>query len=802
MRKQIFLIFIFILIGFSSSFSQLLQWENDLDGHVSSLVWENTHTVLRDSLTGNHFSRTDSLNSYGLGIKKQIPQELTFRNLDITISLSTRTLFQNIPFSLVFSIVNNDSTIYWISYPISSNSNWKSTTIKITIPRNLILPENSFSIYGWNSSGKNYVDIDNLKIEFKELVQQTFLPEIKIPENKGQGQVLLAGNNSFNFLGDTINGDYTIVSSNGDTILESASVFIKYKKSQKDKIISSLLLACPKTIHTNFTTDSKKIVCEYSSKIISVNLEYFFNGNRLEIKSHIKFLKDCAVLQASVIYKYRVELRKVFTKNSMIDSLNFNSEYWLDKEGVQFKGSLSDFLIYRNQKISSFQLSKDKKLVIFNCEYSYDHPFMYFPELDKSRSFFTDRSCQIYKKGDVLDNDFLLSEISKNKNIVRVLKNPDGYLGSMVWTEHADFSDIRTQRAVNFGSEDIINADSSTGGFVGQKIPITKSVFYSNPEDQKNSVKDKRFSTSALSITGSDSFKEFLFQLKLKKYDVCLHTPDPFTTTLKIAQDALSFMKNNFGSPTWIDHGYDNDPKSNREDVVCDGVVRNSKHDLSEQFLNNGVHYFWNNYYEDSAIFKNAAFNSFFSSPYLGWGNCFPTPEYFKLPNIDFPFYSWLTTFTLDPPNGDLWSFYFSENRLNDLYKSATNCILHCYPARVDSTTGFYTYSGDKIIVNSEFDNALHLLRSYYDSGKILVTTISELMNYRMDLEKIKISTGLDGRCLIFNEGENSINGVSFITEAKDVSAGEKNIVVKRNGLQTIFIMSLNPKEKVVVDLQ
>ena len=802
MRKQIIIIFIFIFIASSASFSQLIKWENNLDGIISPIVWENNQTTLKDSLTENHFSRTDSINFYGLGLKKQIPVELSGLNLDIKIGLSTRSSFSNVPFSLVFSILNNDSTIYWIAYPIASSHDWKNTSLNISIPKNFISTQNSFSIYGWNSSGKNFVDIDNFKIEFNELVQPTFLPELKYENLNNGKQLFLAGSNSFNFYGDTLNGSYSIVSPNGDTIFNNASVFLKFKKTQKDKNISSILLERPKSIHSYFTSESKKIVCEYSSKIASIYLEYLFKDNRLEIKSQIRFLKDCAILQASIIYNYGLELRKVFTKNSMIDSVNFNKEYWLDKEGVQFKGSVSDFLIYRSQQISSVQLSTVNKLAIFNCEFSYDHPFMYFPELDKSYSIFNDRSCQFFKKGDSLINSFLITEIRKNENILRVLKNPNGFFSSMVWTEHADFSDIRTQRAVNYGSEDILDGDSSIGGFVAQKIPMTKSVFYSNPEDQKNSVKDKRFSSSAISITGSESFKELLFQLKRRNFEICLHTPDPFTTTLNMAQEALLFMKDNFGSPTWIDHGYDNDPKSNREDVVCDGLVLDSKHQLSQQFLSNGVHYFWNNFYEDSAIFKNSSFNSFFSNPYLGWGNSFPTPEYFKLPNVKYPFYSWVTNYTLDPPSGDLWSFYFSQNRLNDLYKSGANIILHCYPSRVDSTTGFYDYVGDKIVVNSEFDKTLHLLRTYHDSGKIWVTTISELMNYRMELEKVKISTSLNGGCIIYNESEKTIKGVSFLTEAKKISVGEKNVVTKKFGEQTLLILTLTPKEKVVINIQ
>ena len=74
-----------------------------------------------------------------------------------------------------------------------------------------------------------------------------------------------------------------------------------------------------------------------------------------------------------------------------------------------------------------------------------------------------------------------LLAIDSDRPLIRLMNNPDGIPASMVWTEHADFSDIRTQRAVMFGSEEIVSADSAISGFVGHGIPVTKSVFYDNP---------------------------------------------------------------------------------------------------------------------------------------------------------------------------------------------------------------------------------------------------------------------------------------------------------------------------------
>ncbi|MBK8364110.1 MAG: hypothetical protein IPL24_10655 [Bacteroidetes bacterium] len=46
--------------------------------------------------------------------------------------------------------------------------------------------------------------------------------------------------------------------------------------------------------------------------------------------------------------------------------------------------------------------------------------------------------------------------------------------------------------------------------------------------------------------------------------------------------------------------------------------------------------------------------------------------------------------------------------------QSKGNCILHCYLARVDSTTGFYSYENGKIVINPDFDKVLAKLRDIW----------------------------------------------------------------------------------------
>ena len=120
--------------------------------------------------------------------------------------------------------------------------------------------------------------------------------------------------------------------------------------------------------------------------------------------------------------------------------------------------------------------------------------------------------------------------------------------------------------------------------------------------------------------------------------------------------------------------------------------------------------------------------------------------------------------------------------------ESKGNCILHCYPARVDSTNGFYSFDGDKIVINPEFDKVLAKLKRYNDDNKIWLTTVEELLNYRLQLENVEIQYLENNRVVVYNNNEAVVKGVSVISASKSISAGEKNIRLKKDGEETITI--------------
>jgi hypothetical protein len=332
---------------------------------------------------------------------------------------------------------------------------------------------------------------------------------------------------------------------------------------------------------------------------------------------------------------------------------------------------------------------------------------------------------------------------------------------------------------VYFGSEKIDDAKNATGGFVKNKIPVTKSVFYSNPDKVLNS--DSRhnsiFKTPIASIKGSSGFLKFLEQLQQEGNEICLHTPDQYTSQRALVEEACAFMQKHFNTVTWIDHGYNNGPKNNREAFVCDGLNTTSPSYAREAWEKHGVKYFWNSYYEDH-VTGDSAFFSFNGSPmhpYPGFGDAAPQPLYWKHPTRTANFISWPTRDLLEMRDPAAWNFHFSNERLNDIVQQRAVKIEHCYPAGSIPDKGFWKKNeSNEIVVDPEFNKFLERLAAYRDNGLINSTTVRSLIDYWSACENIHFEYADSNKVIITNQNSFEMKALSFAVNA------EKIITVKK----------------------
>ena len=538
----------------------------------------------------------------------------------------------------------------------------------------------------------------------------------------------------------------------------------------------------PEETSATFETKTDYAVADFTVKLSK-------SSSNVSFSSAIHYLKDVEVIREALVFPLQEAMTEVYRKNGTVDKENFQKEYWLDKKGLKAGKGDKTFSIYHTPDISSLQLNVPDKQLFVNLDYFRDHPFDHFPDRDSAMNVKEDLSTSIYRKGQSKSNSFSFN-IGQDIPIVQVMESPGGYLSSLIFTEHADWTNLSTHRAVYYGAGNITTSDRAIGGFVKNKIPVTKSVFYSNPDHVLNSDKkgQTNFSSPITSIKGTDGYLDFLNDLQNHGSEICLHTPDQFTAKRPLIGEALEFMQKHFDSPTWIDHGYDNGPKNNRESFVCDGLnsLSNSySKDLWEKYR---INYFWNSYYEDFKTPDSSFldFNSSLVHPYTGFGDAAPTPLHWQHPTQTGKFYSWPTREVFGINDSSGWAYQFSDARLNDFANQQGIKFLHCYPAACVNSSYWKIKSMHDVVIEPEFEKALEKIAAYRDKGLINLTTVQDLLNYWIACENIRFTYLENGSIKIENMNDSDIKGLSLTLPISTLN-GKKLLVDNRIPSEKIY---------------
>jgi hypothetical protein len=784
----------------------ILKISNDLESSVDSIPWTNKHTSRKGAAhSGESFSSTDSVNAYGFGYKGPFPLACQGKNLKINFNDYVRVSKTGTLVYMVITVSFGDSVISWTSKDVSGRikkaGEWTKIEDTIEFPSLLTGPGYNLAVYLWNSDGKAVVDIDDLNIEFMEKGMPSFLPAGFSVLDEKEGWQKMPGNNKVSLFYNKYSGQVKILNESGDTLISALAYYSEWLSKNKKE----------KNSFWNYRFNLQKDSVTEEGVYYLLNSKNDFSENKLLILAGTDgslafrvstiFVTQVSMLRHSLITDFTLQVSEVFKKSTLTDTENFSDEYWLGKEGFTVSNKRSSFILYRPH-VSSLQLDVRNTLAVFNLDYSADHPLLHFPLMKKSEGKFEDCSFSVFGAGDFIQSEFVYQSVKPSQKMARIMSNPYGYEASFIWTEHADYTNIQTHRAVYLGADTINSLNDATGGFLRNSIPVTKSIFYSNPDKVDNADKAGFMKGPVATYKETEGFADFIRLLYETGNEICLHTPDHFTSERKLIAEALEGLKRSFPSTTWIDHGYDNSVRSNREDLACDGADSTSKWYAGDLWKKYGIKYFWNSFYEDSAPFKDYAFNSFFSVPYAGWDDAFPTPLYWRNKTRTGDIVHWRTNSTLDPADGSLWAYYFNDLRLSDAINNRDNVIIHCYPARVDSSNGFYVINKNVVTVNDEFNKALKKLSYFRQGERLRLTTIQGLLDHIIAAEKVSLSIENDGKIVIRNDGRELIKGLSLSTKALEVKAEKKEIATKKSGEELIFWFDISPDEVVTLTLK
>ncbi len=768
---------------------------NDLE-NVSDTTIKWSGTEFLDSLnsfSGKYSAYCDSLHIYGLGIATEFPEDLKGKSILLVSQGKVKSQITNPNAIYVITLKDKNREVFWhgikLDKVITGTNKWFSFTDTLKIPsnytRNTIL-----KTYLWNP-GKKKINLDDLEFSMSPLKLPSFLDNLNKTVKALPDTVNFIFENNFYKLGLSPEPVIIITDTSGLPFLAIQKVIIdtgKYLIKQNFKSYKVKNSENGSLINLKFKNDTVNT---------EVKIKCNVNSPEIEFTVECKFKKRIRLHRLAFTGKYFKPLISVNKYNRKIDTSNFENEYWLGTEGLVCGDSAGSLAIYHNTDLSSTQLDVKDSLLILNLDYENDHNFLRFPLLPDTFNFKKDLSKSIFLKKYSFKRSFRIFAGVKNKILPSFMKNPGGFLATYIWTEHADWTDIRTHRATYFGTENITDTAGATGGFVKYGIPVTKSVFYTNPDSiNNNDASGGLFKSKELSIKKSTDFLDFLGQIAAKGSEICLHTPDHYTTNPEILNDALKFMKKRFGSKSWIDHGYNNLPVNNREDIVCDGAFTDYVKKAWEKY---DLKYFWNPYMEDFRNFSGWEFDNSIEKIYTGFGNSFPRPDFFKHETITGDLYLWITP-AVTYIDKNMWGFYFSNKRLADFVNNWSVEINHCYPAWTSPSKGFWEYGKDSVIVAQHgFNETLKKMSDLKKEKLLNVTTVGEFMDYGIKINNISYTVLPDGRIKITNINNEPVKDLAFSVKAKHVTVNGLKPSMKRSGKHIVFWFDIDNGESKII---
>ena len=690
---------------YSNDFENLQEW---------NAPWFNMHIVADISAAReNHVCICDSLQEYGLGVDINAGKEYPNRNVHCKFGFLCKA-DTNTQADIVVSIDDTIRNRYWNAYPlahyVNDTAEWSQVQLDFNFPASYTLGS-EIKIYVWNK-GKELLVFDDAELEVKADVLPSYQPDIKRNTTSSTEQDSLYYELQYLDFWYNLKPVIEYINADGDTVNNPSVAEIQHHR-----------------------------------------------GGRIEarFKEDVKLLRLAFVL--SLPEKGEIT---VYRRNQHIDSTHLQSSYYLDREGFTIKYGNIGFSTYHNTEISSLQLDVENRTACFNIDYWRDHPLVHFPMHNDTSDYFEDISYRFVKAGEVLTGEFNLYNKAP-EDLPRLMPVWDGYQSAFIFTEHADWTDIRTHRAVLFGNENITKPEDAVGGFCYFNIPVTKSVFYWNPDHVTNAETSKGlFAGEVATIKTDKEFFKLLKNLRMEGFEICLHSPEVYTTIPNEFPKAMSFMKRHFGTVSWIDHGYNNGPDKNREDLVCDGLLPDSPQYAADLWKENGVRYLWNAYYEENRM-ESRNFDGNFVQPYDGFGDALPNRQITTLPNGDKDFLLWSTPSTLEVNEDHEWYYYFDSIRLQHLVDQHNVFITHVYPAWSDPHRAFWQYNENGTAVAMPgFNFALSQLAHFRDEKKILPTTIEQYLSYYEKLNSIEYLI-CDNKTIQLTNPNEAIKGLTLL---------------------------------------
>ena len=156
------------------------------------------------------------------------------------------------------------------------------------------------------------------------------------------------------------------------------------------------------------------------------------------------------------------------------------------------------------------------------------------------------------------------------------LRYPSGQRSALVFTDHADQSNLPRLRALMYGRSDGGPGQPQTGGFVGHGLTMTKTVFHRSRIHQSIQLSEPDYAA-------------VLTDLVAAGIEVGPHSVGDGPDKRERTAESLPAYRAIGGAPVWIDH----QPATNCEAISSEGGDRSSRYYLVDLLKSAGYRYVW-----------------------------------------------------------------------------------------------------------------------------------------------------------------------------------------------------------------
>ena len=149
-------------------------------------------------------------------------------------------------------------------------------------------------------------------------------------------------NNFYTFHFKAQTNSIRITSQGKDTLVSGSSFYQELIDLQTGDTVKPNPYAATNTMVTENGEQLYKWVDATDYCLTEFNAYFNQSGAEIKISVTSTYKKDVQVIRDALIMKMTQPLKEVYRKNTVVDTSNFQSEYWLNKEGVRFGSGKKD----------------------------------------------------------------------------------------------------------------------------------------------------------------------------------------------------------------------------------------------------------------------------------------------------------------------------------------------------------------------------------------------------------------------------------------------------------------------------